>query len=47
MAAVDDGIPLSPGGELLLERLQADNDQPLWVLIWGGSNVLAQVLYRI
>ncbi|KAL2841659.1 hypothetical protein BJX68DRAFT_271082 [Aspergillus pseudodeflectus] len=47
MAAVDDDIPLSPGGELLLERLQADNDQPLWVLIWGGSNVLAQVLYRI
>ncbi|KAL3457584.1 hypothetical protein BJX64DRAFT_15835 [Aspergillus heterothallicus] len=47
MAAVGDDIALSPGGELLLERLQADIDQPLWVLIWGGSNVLAQVLYRI
>lgn len=29
------------------ERLQDDNDKPLWVLAWGGINVLAQVLYRI
>ncbi|KAF4123899.1 Protein of unknown function (DUF1593) [Geosmithia morbida] len=46
MAAVGDHIPLSPGGELLLERL-ASSPEPLWVLLWGGSNVLAQVLYRI
>ncbi|KAI9041311.1 DUF1593-domain-containing protein [Aspergillus affinis] len=47
MAAVGDGIPLSDGAELLLERLEEDSDQPLWVLAWGGTNVLAQVLYKI
>ncbi len=47
MEAVGDDIPLSEGGELLLERIQAHSDQPLWVLFWGGTNVLAQVLLRI
>ncbi|KAL5342895.1 DUF1593-domain-containing protein [Aspergillus crustosus] len=49
MAAVGDDIPLSPGGTLLLDRLKStkEADQPLWVLIWGGSNILAQVLHRI
>ncbi|KAL4871177.1 hypothetical protein BDV12DRAFT_164337 [Aspergillus spectabilis] len=47
MAAVGDDIPLSEGGELLLERIQAPSDQPLWILCWGGTNVLAQVLLRI
>lgn len=47
MEAVGDDIPLSDGGELLLERIQAPSDQPLWVLFWGGTNVLAQVLLRI
>lgn len=47
MKAVGKDIPLSDGGKLLLERLQAESDQPLWVLAWGGTNVLAQVLYKI
>ncbi|KXJ93011.1 hypothetical protein Micbo1qcDRAFT_232658 [Microdochium bolleyi] len=49
MAAVGDDIPLSKGGELLLERITADSggDQPLWVLCWGGTNVLASVLLHI
>jgi hypothetical protein len=47
MAAVGDDIPLSGGGELLLERLLSLDELPLWVLVWGGSNVLAQVLYKI
>ncbi|KAL4778776.1 hypothetical protein BJX76DRAFT_342468 [Aspergillus varians] len=47
MAAVGDDIPLSEGGELLLERIRAPSDQPLWILCWGGTNVLAQVLLRI
>ncbi|KAE9401395.1 DUF1593-domain-containing protein [Gymnopus androsaceus JB14] len=42
-----DDIPLSEGGQLLLERIQVSTDQPLWVLCWGGTNVLAQVLLRI
>ncbi|CAI7667383.1 unnamed protein product [Penicillium viridicatum] len=47
MAAVGKNITLSDGGKLLLERLQEESDQPLWVLAWGGTNVLAQVLYKI
>lgn len=47
MAAVGDDIPLSEGGELLLQRLTSDDTSPLWVLVWGGVNVLAQVLHRI
>ncbi|KAH7123947.1 hypothetical protein B0J11DRAFT_615465 [Dendryphion nanum] len=47
MEAVGDDIPLSPGAELLLRRVEADDPRPLWVLVWGGSNVLASVLYRI
>jgi len=47
MEAVGDDIPLSEGGELLLERLTSSDPGPLWVLVWGGINVLAQVLYRI
>ncbi|KDN71347.1 hypothetical protein CSUB01_04616 [Colletotrichum sublineola] len=44
MEAVGEDIPLSEGAELLLERLTAPEDDPLWVLVWGGVNVLAQVL---
>ncbi|KAJ5406146.1 hypothetical protein N7465_007430 [Penicillium sp. CMV-2018d] len=47
MTAVGKNITLSDGGKLLLERLQEESDQPLWVLAWGGTNVLAQVLYKI
>ncbi|KAI3579810.1 hypothetical protein IWW34DRAFT_659600 [Fusarium oxysporum f. sp. albedinis] len=46
MAAVGDDIPLSEGGELLLECLTSSDTDPLWVLVWGGTNVLAQVLHR-
>ena len=47
MTAVGKDVTLSEGGKLLLERLQEESDQPLWVLAWGGTNVLAQVLYKI
>ncbi|KAL3441656.1 hypothetical protein BJX65DRAFT_322188 [Aspergillus insuetus] len=47
MKAVSKNVTLSDGGKLLLDRLQAPLDQPLWVLAWGGTNVLAQVLYKI
>ncbi|KAI1503622.1 hypothetical protein F5X99DRAFT_406938 [Biscogniauxia marginata] len=47
MAAVGDDIPLSEGGKLLLERITAPLTDPLWVLCWGGTNVLAQVLFHI
>jgi hypothetical protein len=47
MAAVGTDTPLSEGGALLLERILAPSLQPLWVLCWGGTNVLASVLLRI
>lgn len=39
------GGALSRGAELLLERLDS-SDEPLWVLCWGGTNVLAEVLFE-
>ncbi|KAH7371671.1 hypothetical protein BKA66DRAFT_181249 [Pyrenochaeta sp. MPI-SDFR-AT-0127] len=47
MEAVGDTIPLSEGSELLLKQLQKQDERPLWVLVWGGTNVLASVLYKI
>ncbi|KAJ5690537.1 hypothetical protein N7462_004929 [Penicillium macrosclerotiorum] len=47
MKAVGKNMTLSSGSKLLLERLRSQSDQPLWVLAWGGTNVLAQVLYKM
>lgn len=47
MDGVGDDIPLSDGGKLLLERLEHPSSDPIWVLVWGGVNVLAQVLHKI
>jgi len=47
MSAVGDDVPLSPGANLLYERIVAPSSQPLWVLCWGGTNVLAQALLKI
>ena len=44
--ALEDGFPLSDGAALLIEQLSA-SDEPLWVLCWGGTNVLAQALKHI
>ncbi|KAI5459682.1 cellulose-binding protein [Mariannaea sp. PMI_226] len=46
-AAVGDNIPLSEGAKFLLKRIEVDSNEPLWVLCWGGTNVLAQVLLKI
>jgi hypothetical protein len=46
MTAVGDDIPLSEGGELLLECISAPDIQPLWVLC-SSTNTLAQVLLAI
>lgn len=47
MEAVGDDIPLSEGAQLLLERLLTPDPRPLWVLIWGGANILASVVNHI
>lgn len=47
MSAVGIDIPLSEGGKLLLERIEASSEDLLWILCWGGTNVLASVLLDI
>lgn len=41
--ALESGVPLSEGSKLLIDALD-QSEEPLWVLCWGGTNVLAQVL---
>lgn len=46
MAGVGEGKD-SEGSERIIELLEADDDRPLWVSVWGGVNTLAQALYTI
>jgi hypothetical protein len=39
-------MPLSDGAALLIDRLD-ESESPLWVLCWGGTNVLAQALNHV
>ncbi|CRG91803.1 hypothetical protein PISL3812_08857 [Talaromyces islandicus] len=47
MSAINTDVPLSGGGQLLLKRIQTPSNRPLWILCWGGTNVLASVLLEI
>lgn len=44
--ALEPNVPLSEGASLLIDRLSA-SEEPLWVLCWGGTNVLAQALQHM
>ena len=44
--ALHPDVPLSEGVALLVERLDA-SDEPLWVLAWGGANVIEQALRHV
>lgn len=44
--ALEPNVPLSEGAKLLIDRLD-ESEEPLWVLCWGGTNVLAQALQHI
>ena len=55
---ISHGIPLdgmegvgegknSPGSELLIHAIDRDDSRPVWVVVWGGPNVLAQALWKI
>lgn len=35
----------SKGSRLLMQAAQLNDERPLWVVIWGGANTLAQALY--
>ncbi|MHC1702957.1 MAG: nucleoside hydrolase-like domain-containing protein [Tenuifilaceae bacterium] len=37
----------SPASELLIKAVDKNDARPLWVPVWGGSNVLAQALWKV
>jgi hypothetical protein len=37
----------SPGSELLIQAVDNGDARPLWVLVWGGPNCLAQALWKV
>ncbi|HLR25813.1 MAG TPA: nucleoside hydrolase-like domain-containing protein [Fodinibius sp.] len=37
----------SPGSERIIEVVDKDDPRPVWVLVWGGPNVLAQALWKV
>lgn len=41
-----EGVEMSDGAKMLIERLE-ESEEPLWVLCWGGTNVLAQALQYV
>src|SRR6185369_5740293 len=46
MAAVGEGKD-SPGSELVIQAVDRDDPRPVWVVVWGGPNVLAQALWKV
>ena len=37
----------SEGSDWIMKVLEKNDDRPLWVSVWGGSNTLAQALWKI
>jgi hypothetical protein len=37
----------SEGSEWIIKALEKDDSRPVWISIWGGSNCLAQALWKI
>lgn len=37
----------SPGSELIIRVVDRDDPRPVWVLVWGGPNCLAQALWKV
>jgi hypothetical protein len=46
MNAVGEGMD-SPGSDLIIEVVDRDDERPVWVLVWGGPNCLAQALWKV
>ncbi|BDC50529.1 hypothetical protein F183_A28450 [Bryobacterales bacterium F-183] len=46
MSAVGDNMD-SPGSEAIIQAVDRDDPRPVWVLVWGGPNCLAQALYKV
>ncbi|MCQ2974651.1 MAG: DUF1593 domain-containing protein [Bacteroidales bacterium] len=37
----------SPGSELLIKLANENDPRPIWIASWGGSNTLAQAIWRV
>jgi len=37
----------SKGSKLIIDTLEEEDERPLWISVWGGSNTLAQALFKI
>lgn len=37
----------SDGSDWIIKVLEENDERPLWITVWGGSNTLAQALYKI
>ena len=46
MNGVGDGKD-SEGSDWIIQALERADDRPLWVTVWGGTNTLAQALYKL
>jgi hypothetical protein len=46
IAAVGEGKD-SEGSNWIIKMLDAKDERPLWVSVWGGTNTLAQALYKL
>lgn len=46
MSAVGPGMD-SDGSELIIQSVDREDSRPVWVLVWGGPNCLAQALWKV
>lgn len=46
MHAVGKGMD-SEGSELIIKSVDRKDERPVWVLVWGGANCLAQALWKV
>lgn len=38
---------ISDGSNLIIQQADEDDERPLWILIWGGGNTLAQAIWQV
>ncbi|HKK81342.1 MAG TPA: DUF1593 domain-containing protein, partial [Prolixibacteraceae bacterium] len=38
---------ISDGSELIIKLADEDDERPLWILLWGGGNTLAQAIWQV
>jgi hypothetical protein len=46
MTTVGEGMD-SPGADAIIQAADRQDARPLWVLVWGGPNCLAQALWKV